>query len=68
MELSSDPFTALHGRWIVLLRALMEAEFARGFFHPESGLQTLVESLAYYAWHSCHHTEQVTELRRHRNW
>lgn len=67
-EVSLELLSALHMRWVVLLRALSEAEFARGFRHPESGFQTLTESLAYYAWHSRHHTAQVTELRRRRGW
>lgn len=67
-EVSLELLSALHGRWVVLLRALTEEDFARGFRHSESGFQTLAESLAYYAWHSRHHTAQITELRRHRNW
>lgn len=64
VEVSLDLFTALHERWVVLLRAMSERDFARTFTHPESGAQTLLESLAYYAWHARHHTAQITALRQ----
>jgi uncharacterized damage-inducible protein DinB len=68
VEVSLELLSALHKRWVVLLRALSDPDFARSFSHPESGVQTLSESLAYYAWHSRHHTAQITELRRRRGW
>lgn len=68
VEVSLDLLAALHGRWVVLLRAMSERDFARTFTHPESGVQTLQESLAYYAWHARHHTAQITALRRRSGW
>lgn len=67
-ERSLELLTALHGRWVTLLRALPEGDFARTFVHPENGVQTLSESLAYYAWHARHHTAQITGLRQRKGW
>ena len=37
VAVSLDLLTALHQRWVVLLRAMTEADFARTFVHPENG-------------------------------
>ncbi|HEY1579349.1 MAG TPA: putative metal-dependent hydrolase [Terracidiphilus sp.] len=60
--------SALHERWVALLESLSEADFQRGYNHPESGRQNLVTVLAIYAWHSRHHTAHVTSLRTRMNW
>ena len=60
--------TALHSRWVALLRAMDESDFARTFVHPEDGAQTLAQSLALYAWHARHHTAQITDLRKRQGW
>lgn len=49
VEVSLELLSALHKRWVVLLRALSDSDFARSFTHLESGVQTLTENLAYYA-------------------
>ena len=67
-EVSLELLTALHGRWVTLLRAMSEGDFARTFVHPESGVQTLSESLALYAWHGEHHTAQIVRLRQLKGW
>jgi uncharacterized damage-inducible protein DinB len=59
---------ALHARWVALLESLTEAEFQKGYNHPESGPQTLATVLAIYAWHSQHHTAHITNLRTRQNW
>ncbi|CAA9578541.1 MAG: hypothetical protein AVDCRST_MAG86-2527 [uncultured Truepera sp.] len=68
LEVSLTLLTALHQRWTTLLRAMSKEDFARTFAHPESGVQTLSESLAYYAWHSEHHTTQIINLRQREGW
>jgi len=68
LTVSLDLLTALHGRWVVLLRAISDQDFARSFTHPDTGAQTLHESLAYYAWHTQHHTTQITALRQRNGW
>jgi uncharacterized damage-inducible protein DinB len=60
---------ALHERWVVLLRAMKEADFARTFVHPEqTGAQTVDWMLFLYAWHGRHHVAHVTELRKRKGW
>jgi uncharacterized damage-inducible protein DinB len=59
---------ALHERWVTLFRALSAEDFTRTFVHPESGVQTLQQALAYYAWHSEHHHAQIVGLRQRRGW
>jgi len=60
--------SALHERWVALLESLSEAEFHRGYNHPELGRQELGNVLAMYAWHSRHHTAHITNLRKRMCW
>jgi uncharacterized damage-inducible protein DinB len=63
-ELSLALLESLHGRWVLLLRSLGPAEFARAFRHPEQGrTATLAQTLGLYAWHGRHHKAQITALR-----
>ncbi|HEV8149599.1 MAG TPA: bacillithiol transferase BstA [Gemmatimonadales bacterium] len=60
---------ALHRRWVVLLRALREAEWARTFFHPEQKKSLRLDRvLAMYAWHGRHHVAHITSLRDRMGW
>lgn len=59
---------ALHARWVLLLRSLAPADFARPFLHPESGAQTIDTMVALYAWHSRHHLAHITSLRERNGW
>jgi hypothetical protein len=59
---------ALHARWVMLLESFSEADFERGFVHPESGRQTLERALAIYEWHSRHHVAHIAGLREREGW
>jgi hypothetical protein len=59
---------ALHERWVNLFESFSEAEFQRGYIHPENGRQDLETVLALYAWHSRHHTAHITSLRSRQGW
>ncbi len=59
---------AMHERWAGLLESMTEADFERGFEHPERGRQNLATALAIYAWHGRHHTAHITALRARNNW
>ena len=59
---------ALHERWVTLLESLSDADFQRGYNHPENGRQDLATVVAIYAWHSRHHTAHITNLRARQNW
>lgn len=59
----------LHARWTMVLRSLTEEQFARCYFHPESGQNvSLRAALCLYAWHCRHHTAQILWLRNKRGW
>ena len=65
---SLDLLTALHVRWVNLLRGMRSADFARTIKHPEMGTPSLDTLLALYAWHGRHHTAHVTSLRQRMGW
>ena len=65
---SLDLLTALHDRWVTLLRAMTPADFGRKITHPEMGLITLDTLVALYSWHGRHHTAHVTGLRERMGW
>jgi uncharacterized damage-inducible protein DinB len=60
---------ALHRRWVVLLRAMRDAEWSRTFYHPESQKSLPLDRvLAHYAWHGRHHVAHITGLRERMGW
>src|SRR5579859_701713 len=59
---------SMHERWVTLLESLSDADFERGYNHPENGRQNLAAVLAIYSWHSRHHTAHITNLRARQNW
>ena len=50
---------ALHQRWMMFLRGLADADFARVYVHPELGRVSLDEALTLYSWHCRHHTGHI---------
>ena len=72
IEVSLDLLERLHTRWVVLLEAMTETDFARRFHHPESGTMSPAMSLdtylSGYAWHSRHHVAHITRLRSRMGW
>ena len=61
-------FEGLHERWVAMLRGLTEAEWSRGFVHPEAGRMTVEEAALLYGWHSRHHLAQIVRLKETRGW
>ena len=57
--MSLDLLEALHARWVILMRALTPADWARTFVHPEHGPMRLDRTAAMYAWHGRHHLAPV---------
>jgi hypothetical protein len=55
-------------RWAALLASLTDADFARGFIHPENGKVDLAKALAMYEWHSRHHLAHITGLKTRKGW
>ena len=68
VEVSLQLLSALHARWVALLRGMDSNDFGRTLRHPELGVLELNRMLALYAWHSAHHTAHVTSLRKRMGW
>lgn len=68
IQMSLDLLERVHERWVLVLRAMQDKDFARLINHPESGVQLLDRVLARYAWHGRHHVAHVTSLRERRGW
>ncbi|HWF07377.1 MAG TPA: putative metal-dependent hydrolase [Bryobacteraceae bacterium] len=65
IEASLDLLEALHRRWVVLMRGMQEADWTRGYIHPEAKdgkVIPLEEVLALYAWHSDHHLAHIKSV------
>jgi uncharacterized damage-inducible protein DinB len=60
---------ALHARWVLLLRRMQPADFARKVNHPEWDAPLSLDSLlALYAWHGKHHVAHITALKKRMGW
>ena len=68
LETSLLLLDGLHARWVQLFESLTDADWKRTFNHPERGLLSLDINAAIYAWHGCHHTAHITELRKREGW
>ena len=68
VEPSLEFLAGVHARLVALLEAMSEADFERGFVHPERGRMTLATNLAIYDWHSRHHVAHITSLRSRMGW
>jgi hypothetical protein len=63
VDVSLDLLASLHARWLVLLRSLDDAAFARTWLHPEHNRRfTVAVTAALYAWHGRHHVAHITRL------
>lgn len=67
-EVSVRLLEGLHQRWVVMLRALKDADFERTLDHPENGSMSLDKMLQNYAWHGDHHVGHITALRERNGW
>jgi hypothetical protein len=51
---------SIHARWVALMRAMSDADFQKGFIHPETGgNMTLFDRVSSYAWHGAHHLAHI---------
>ena len=58
---SLDQLDATHRRWASLLGSMGEAEFRRGFVHPETDERVRLDvNTGIYAWHGRHHLAHIT--------
>ena len=67
-EWSLEIIEATHARWTMLLQSLTDAQWQRGFIHPQRGSLTLEQNLLIYQWHSRHHLAHITHLRHNKGW
>ncbi|WP_317168177.1 YfiT family bacillithiol transferase [Pontibacter pamirensis] len=67
-DISLALLTALHQRWVLLLKSLQPEQLERKFIHPENGEQRIREHIELYAWHGEHHLAHITELKKRRGW
>lgn len=52
--------TALHHKWICLLKSLSQDKLQLEFVHPEHGKKfSLTENIGIYAWHCNHHLAHI---------
>ena len=65
---SLDLIEKVHARWVMLLESLDEAQWQRGFVHPERGRSTLEQATLLYQWHSKHHLAHIMNLRKRMQW
>jgi hypothetical protein len=66
---SLDLLESLHKRWVLMLKSLAPADWARKFRHPDhEKLMSIDDSLALYAWHGKHHVAHITALRERNSW
>jgi len=55
-----DGIESMHARWIALMRTMSDADFQKGFIHPETGgRMTLFDRVSAYAWHGTHHLAHI---------
>jgi len=67
-EWSLQMIESVHARWVMMLQALDEAQWQRGFDHAERGRSTIEASTLLYAWHARHHVAHITHLRTRQGW
>jgi uncharacterized damage-inducible protein DinB len=67
-EWSLELIESVHARWVMLLQAMEEAQWKRGFKHSERGPMALDVATILYAWHSRHHVAHINHLRSREGW
>ena len=67
-EWSLEIIESVHARWVMLLQSMDEAQWQRGFVHPENGKMGLEYATLLYGWHSRHHLAHITHLRAREKW
>ena len=68
IDVSLELLEALHKRWVILLRSLSKADFAKTTRHPSWGPVTVDWLVAQYAWHGRHHVAHITSTRERMGW
>jgi uncharacterized damage-inducible protein DinB len=68
VDVSLNLLDAIHARWILLLKSMAPADFARTFRRADGQTVSLDRALQTYAWHGKHHAAQIAALRERKGW
>jgi len=69
VQLSLHLITALHAKWVTLLRALPQPLFEKSYYHPDTKKQVRLDTLvATYAWHGEHHAMHIQRVKERMGW
>ncbi len=69
VDISLDLISALHKKWVFLLKSLSESEWKKAFIHPETGkVVKLSKNVLLYAWHGKHHLAHIENLKQYKGW
>lgn len=68
IEWSLELIESVHARWVMLLQALSEEQWHRGFRHMERGPMAVELATLLYGWHSRHHVAHIQHLRAQQSW
>ncbi len=67
--LSLNSLTALHAKWVYLLKGLSENDLKKVFIHPDGDEEvSLSQNIGIYAWHSKHHFTHIENLIKRNGW
>ncbi len=67
--LSLQLITALHAKWVALLKHNTSADWQRSFLHPETNKYVRLDrQVALYAWHGDHHLGHINSLKERMGW
>lgn len=69
IQLGLNYLTALHAKWVYLLKKLTAEDLKKYFIHPETNNEvSLAQNIGLYAWHCEHHYEHINQLMIRNGW
>lgn len=69
IDLSLNLITALHSKWVYLLKGLSKQDLDNQFIHPGNNETiSLSQNIGIYAWHCNHHYAHIFNLIQSKNW
>lgn len=64
VSVSIDLLTAVHTRWVLLMRSMTVEDFNKYYIHPQYGKQYALGAVCkLYAWHGNHHLAHLQIIR-----